>query len=95
MKVRAIEACTCVVPLDAVLAIATRALPERHYTLVRVHTDNDIQGLGFCYGGHKAGHLVTLAVRDLLEDVVIGRDPHQVEAIWDAMYRESLPGSSL
>ena len=90
MKITAVEACTCVVPLDAGVAIATRALTERHFTLVRVRTDTGADGIGFCYGGHRAGHLVTLAVRDLLRDVVVGRDAHQVEAIWDAMYHESL-----
>ena len=90
MKVTKVEACTCVVPLDTGVAFSTRAVQERHYTLVRVHTDTGVDGIGFCYSGHKAGHLATLAVRDLLRDVVIGRDPHQVEAIWDAMYRESL-----
>ena len=90
MKVQRIEACTCVVPLEKGLAIATRALPERHYTLVRVVTDTGIEGIGFCYGGHKAGHLVTIAVRDLLRDIVVGRDPHMTESIWDSMYRETL-----
>ena len=90
MKVIALEACTCVVPLGKGVAIATRALEERHFTLVRVRTDTGAEGIGFTYGGHKAGHLVTLAVRDLLREVVLGRDPHQVEAIWEAMYRESL-----
>ena len=90
MKVVSLEACTCVVPVEGGLAISTRALSERHFTLVRVRTDTGAEGIGFCYGGHKAGHIVTLAVRDLLRDVVVGRDPHQVEAIWDAMYRESL-----
>ena len=90
MKVTAVEANTCVVPLDTSLAIATRALRERHYTLVRVRTETGAEGLGFCYGGHKAGRLVTIAVCELLRDVVVGRDAHQVEAIWEAMYREAL-----
>ena len=90
MKVTSVEACTCVVPLDSGVAIATRAVLERHYTLVRIRTDTGTEGIGFCYGGNKGGNLVTLAVRDLLRDVVVGRDPHQVEAIWDAMYREVL-----
>ncbi len=90
MKVVALEACTCVVPLENGIAFSTRAVGERHFTLVRVVTDTGAEGIGFCYGGHKAGHLVTLAVRDILKDVVVGKDPHQVEAIWDAMYRESL-----
>ena len=90
MKITRLEACTCVVPLETGMSIATRTIQERHFTLVKVRTDSGAEGLGFCYGGHKAGHLVTLAIRDLLRDVVVGRDLHQVEAIWDSMYRETL-----
>ena len=90
MKVTSVEATTCVVPLDGGIAIATRALTERHYTLVRVRTDSGAEGIGFCYGGNRGGALATLAVRDLLRDSVVGRDPHQVEAIWSAMFREAL-----
>ena len=90
MKIISVEACTCVVPLDRGVAIATRAVRERHYTLVRVRTDAGVDGVGSCYVGHKGGRLATLAVRDLLRDVVVGRDPGETEAIWDAMYGESL-----
>ncbi|MFQ5947124.1 MAG: mandelate racemase/muconate lactonizing enzyme family protein, partial [Anaerolineae bacterium] len=60
MKVNAIEACSCVVPLEKGVAFATRAVQERHFTLVRLRTDAGIEGIGFCYAGHKAGHLTTL-----------------------------------
>ena len=43
MKVTSVEACTCVVPLDSGVAIASRAISERHYTLVRVRTDTGTQ----------------------------------------------------
>ena len=90
MKVTAVEATTCIVPLDRGIAFATRAVTERHYTLVRVRTDTGAEGIGFCYGGTRAGRLATVAVRELLRDLVVGRDPHQVEAIWEAMFREAL-----
>ena len=90
VKVTAVEATTCIVPLDRGIAFATRAVAERHYTLVRVRTDTGAEGIGFCYGGTRAGRLATLAVRELLRDLVVGRDPHQVEAIWEAMFREAL-----
>ena len=90
MRITSIDACTCIVPLEKGVAFATRAVMERHYTLVRVRTDAGAEGLGFCYSGNRAGHLSTLAVRDLLRDVAVGRDSHQVEAIWEAMFRESL-----
>ena len=90
MKVTAVEATTCVVPLERGIAFATRAVSERHYTLVRVRTDTGAEGIGFCYGGTRGGRLATLAVRELLRDLVVGRDPHDVEAIWEAMFREAL-----
>ena len=90
MRVASLEACTCVVPLERGAAIATRAIRERHYTLVRVRTDTGAEGVGFSYNGTRAGRLVTLAVRELLRDEVVGQDPHQAEAIWDKMYREAL-----
>ena len=90
MKVVALDARTCVVPYDKQIAMSKRTLRERQYALVRVRTDTGAEGIGFCYGGHKAGHLVTIAIRDLLRDVVLGQDPHQVEALWSAMYQEAL-----
>ena len=90
MKVTAVEATTCVVPLDIGMAISTRTIQERHYTVVRVKTDAGVDGIGFCYLGHKGGRLGTVAVRDLLAEVVEGNGPHHIEGIWDAMYRESL-----
>lgn len=90
MSVNTVLANTVVVPLDTGVNIATRAIRNREYTLVRVRSNNGAEGVGFCCGGSHAGHLSTLAVRDLLRDHVIGRDPQEVEAIWDAMFRDSI-----
>ncbi len=65
-------------------------MSHRHYTLVRIRADDGVEGIGFCYAGSAGGDLVTKAVRDLLAPVVLGRDPHQVEGLWQAMYRETL-----
>ena len=91
MRVTELLATTCVVPLErAGLSISTRALTERHYTIVRVRTDTGAEGIGFTYCGNLGGRIVTLAVQDLLRNLVIGRDPHETEYIWDSMYRETL-----
>ena len=90
MPVTELTATTVVVPLEQETAIARRAIQERHYTIVRARDDRGREGIGFCYGGSFAGHIVTVAVRDLLRDIVVGRDPHQVEAIWDDMFHETL-----
>ena len=90
VRVTALTAATLVIPLRNVTSFATRTVSERHYTLVKVITESGIEGLGFCYCGNAAGWLVTSAVRDLLARHVVGRDSHQTEAIWDAMYRDAL-----
>ncbi len=90
MKITQVDACTLVIPLQNVTSFSTRTVTQRHYTIVKVKTRDGVEGYGFCYGGNKAGHLVTIAVRDLLREHVIGKDSHQVEEIWQAMFRESL-----
>ncbi len=90
MPVTEVKACTAVVPLDRVTAFSTRVVQNREYSLVRVRDENGLEGIGFCYGGSRGGHLATLAVRELLRHHVVGRDPNQVEAIWEDMFRESL-----
>lgn len=90
MHVISVEAATCVVPLEGGIAFATRSVQERHYSIVRVRSDSGLEGIGFCYGGHKGGHLVTLAVRELLAAVIEGRDPHESEQLWEEMYSETI-----
>lgn len=89
-KIESVEACTVRVPLDNPTSFATRDVLARDYGLVRVRTDDGVEGIGFCYGGNKAGSLVTQAVRELLAPVVIGQDSYRVEGLWHDMYQESL-----
>ena len=90
MKVTELTANTVVIPLRNVTSLSTRTITERHYTLVKVRTESGTEGIGFCYCGNSAGGIVTKAVRDLLSRHVVGHDSHETEAIWDAMYRDSL-----
>lgn len=90
MKVTEVLAASLVIPLKTPTSFSTRTINDRHYTLVKVRTDTGVEGLGFCYCGNRGGHIVAHAVRDLLAPVVVGRDAHQVEGAWDAMYRDAL-----
>ncbi|MGQ0677345.1 MAG: mandelate racemase/muconate lactonizing enzyme family protein [Rhodospirillales bacterium] len=89
-KIASISSCTVRVPLDRVTSFATRTVQARDYALVRVRGDGGAEGIGFCYAGSKAGQLVTLAVRELLAPLLVGRDPLEVEGLWQEMYRESI-----
>jgi L-alanine-DL-glutamate epimerase-like enolase superfamily enzyme len=78
------------VPLADPVSPSTRRVTTRDYTLVKVRSDDGVEGIGFCYGGSTGGRIVTAAVRELLAPVVMGRDPYLVEGLWREMYQESL-----
>ncbi|SFQ57870.1 mandelate racemase/muconate lactonizing enzyme family protein [Nitratireductor indicus] len=88
--IRKIEAATASIPLPAPTGFSSRTVLQREYTLVRVTGDDGVTGIGFCYPGHRAAQLATMAVTDLLGPVVLGMDAHLVEGAWGAMYQESL-----
>lgn len=90
MPIVSVQANTVVVPLELDTAIATRAIRNREYTLVKIKNSRGQNGFGFCYGGSKAGHLSTSAVRDLLREHVTGREPQGMNEIWDDMFRDSM-----
>jgi L-alanine-DL-glutamate epimerase-like enolase superfamily enzyme len=85
-----VSAALVAVPLPQATSFSSRTVLERHYALVTVTGDDGVTGIGFCYPGHKSGHLAVEAVTDLLAPVLIGRDAHHVQGLWDAMYQESL-----
>ena len=89
-SITSIEAATAVVPLARGVAFATRAVQQREYGLVKVTTDDGVTGIGFCYAGHKAGHLVADAAIELFAPVLVGEDPYLVELLWQRMYDEAL-----
>lgn len=88
--IRKIEAATASIPLPAPTGFSSRTVTQREYTLVRVTGDDGVTGIGFCYPGHRAAGLATMAVTDLLAPILIGTDAHLVEGAWNAMYQESL-----
>lgn len=89
-KIIAVEAATAIIPLDHRTGFSTRTVNDRHYGLVKVHTDDGLTGIGFCYAGHTAGHLVATAALDLLAPILLGEDPQRVTGLWERMYSESL-----
>jgi L-alanine-DL-glutamate epimerase-like enolase superfamily enzyme len=89
-EITSFEATTVEVPLPALTAFSSRTVRARFYTLVRVRGDDGVTGIGFCYAGHVAGHLSTLAARELLAPVVVGTDAHRTEGLWRDMYQEAL-----
>lgn len=89
-RIVSVEARTVSIPLDQPTSFSTRQVLARDYTLVRVRTADGHQGIGFCYGGSRAGVLVTHAVRELFRDTLVGQNALRVEGLWQDMYRDSL-----
>lgn len=89
-KITSVEARTVRIPLDRATAFARRQVTQREYALVRVRTENGAVGIGHCYGGHAAAKLVSEAVRLLLRPLLVGRDSHDTEILWQEMYQEAL-----
>jgi galactonate dehydratase len=67
--------------------IETIQLEEHARVLwVQVHTDTGLVGLGETY---YAPTVVAAAIHDWFGPLLIGRDPHEVERLWEAMFRLS------
>jgi L-alanine-DL-glutamate epimerase-like enolase superfamily enzyme len=89
-KITSVEARTVHIPLRQATAFARRQVTARDYTLVRIRTDDGLEGIGHCYAGHSGGNVVTLAVREMLAPLLIGADPTSTELLWQTMYQEVL-----
>jgi L-alanine-DL-glutamate epimerase-like enolase superfamily enzyme len=89
-KVVSVEARTVHIPLRVATAFARRKVTSRDYSLVKIRTDDGIEGIGHCYAGHSGGNVVTTAVREMLAPMLIGVDPYATELHWKNMYQEVL-----
>jgi L-alanine-DL-glutamate epimerase-like enolase superfamily enzyme len=69
--------------------MSTRNLDRRDYLLVEIEADGAI-GVGYSYAGTRGGGLLSLAVRDLLADVLVGANEDDIVGLWDRMYEETL-----
>jgi len=85
-----VEARTVHIPLRQATAFARRQVTSRDYSLVRIRTEDGVEGIGHCYAGHSGGNVVTTAVREMLAPMLIGADSHATEMLWKNMYQEVL-----
>lgn len=84
MKIERVEVLELEAPAAVPWRIATARLATLGATVVRLHADDGTTGLGECIV--RLGPGVTRAVaEEILAPVVLGRDPFDVESIWDAM----------
>lgn len=90
MKITAVETLELVAPLDKPWRIATFELASLTACLVRLRTDAGPVGIGEAIA--RLGPGVTAAVvHEILAPVLLGRDPGDIEALWEDMYRTMRP----
>src|SRR5579859_825675 len=89
-KIHSISVAAERVPLDHVTSFATRTVKAREYCLVKIRSNEGIEGIGFCYVGTAGANIARIAVQELLAPLLLGQDSMRVEGLWDEMYREAL-----
>jgi L-alanine-DL-glutamate epimerase-like enolase superfamily enzyme len=80
-RIVSVQARTVRVPLDRPTAFARRQVLACDYALVKVRTDDGLEGIGHCYAGNFGGSVVTLAVRELELSPNLGDERGQAAAI--------------
>ncbi len=58
----------------------------QYFVFVKVTTDDSIAGWGEAYGATFRGPVMTAAIEDLADHMLIGEDPHHVERFWRRAY---------
>jgi galactonate dehydratase len=62
--------------------------------LIRVHTDEDISGIGEVGLAFGTGAKAAVGMLRDLSSLVLGEDPMRVEAIWERLFRSTYWGIS-
>lgn len=56
------------------------------WVIVKITTDNGIEGIGECYGIPVSGDIACAMVEDTFERFIAGEDPHHVETLFRRVY---------
>jgi L-alanine-DL-glutamate epimerase-like enolase superfamily enzyme len=90
MRITRLTAQALRVPVHVTTSFSTRSIDERHYVLVRLATDDGVEGIGYTYAGTAGGPWLAAAVNELLAPLLMGRDVGALEENWTVVYRELL-----
>ncbi|MFP4430531.1 MAG: mandelate racemase/muconate lactonizing enzyme family protein [Spirochaetaceae bacterium] len=61
-------------------------LTQFEVVMVRLNTEEGIQGVGYTYTIGLGGGAIKALIDDALAPLLIGRDPTEIEALWEAMW---------
>ena len=56
------------------------------WVIVKITTDDGIEGIGECYGIPVSGDIACAMVEDTFERFIAGEDPHRIETMFRRVY---------
>ncbi|TMJ01274.1 MAG: mandelate racemase/muconate lactonizing enzyme family protein, partial [Bacillati bacterium ANGP1] len=87
MRIKSVKCRMLAATLDTPIQFGIGAFPTFSATLVEVTTDDGLVGIGECIV-RRAPQATQAIVDHMLRPVLIGRDPHDVEGLWDEMFQQ-------
>ncbi len=90
MKIRDIDVHVLKTPLDEPFAFSQGWVTHRSATLVRVQTDNGLEGWGEAFTqGLEAPEIAAAAIEHAFKPLLLGESPLNTAVLWQAMYHRS------
>lgn len=77
------------IPLERPVGFSIKTLTHREHILVRIQSDQGIEGVGFCLQD-ISGRAAKAAMDDLLVPMLLGEDPRNINKIWENMYWQTV-----
>jgi L-alanine-DL-glutamate epimerase-like enolase superfamily enzyme len=91
-RISEIETRTAVVPLPKPVAWSNVRVSAREFLFVWIRTESGAEGMGFTVGSRFPGgaRVIQAVVEHVLKPGLAGRDPDEIERLWEDMYFRGL-----
>lgn len=87
MKITKVRTQLFRLPLERQLTDSRHGVMERfEVIMVHLETSDGTEGVGYTYTIGLGGSAVKALIDDALAELLVGRDPSEIEAIWEAMW---------
>ncbi|HET8548326.1 MAG TPA: mandelate racemase/muconate lactonizing enzyme family protein [Bryobacteraceae bacterium] len=89
MRIVSVDTSAISIPLEVPVADAVRNITHRDHLIVRIRTDDQLEGIGFTLGYDASVAMVSL-VETIFRPILLGADAFAAEHLWAEMYRQSI-----
>lgn len=89
MKITTLDVSAISIPLPTPVSDAVRRITHRDHLIVRIGTDEGLEGIGFTLGYDGSLAMVSL-VDTIYRPILMGADPSHSEWLWADMFRQSI-----